>query len=86
MSDELEEYLRELWDIFLLKKQQQWTSLIFYINSKGDFNIDYDYSDLSNTDPYKQHVIWRYKKLWLYPEEDRKRDIKIIEDYISTKK
>ncbi|MCH5138570.1 DUF600 family protein, partial [Clostridiaceae bacterium UIB06] len=48
LSDELEEYLRELWDIFLLEKQQQWTNLTLYINNKGDFNIDYDYGDLSN--------------------------------------
>lgn len=86
LSDELDEYLRELWNIFSLEKQQQWTNLTLYLNNIGEFNIDYDYRDLSNDDPYKQHIIWRYEKLGLYPEKDRERDIKIIEDYIKTKK
>ncbi|WP_238917993.1 immunity protein YezG family protein [Clostridium sp. YIM B02555] len=85
LSDELDEYLRELWNVFSLEKQQQWTNLTLYLNNKGEFNIDYDYSDLSSSDPYKQHLIWRYEKLGLYPENNRERDIKIIEDYIKNK-
>ncbi|NMM64565.1 DUF600 family protein [Clostridium sp. P21] len=86
LSDELDECLRELWKVFLLEKQKQWTNITMYINNKREFNIDYDYNDIRNEDPYKQHIIWRYEKLGLYPVKERERDVRIIEDYINVKR
>ena len=75
--------LRELWDEFKKQKQDQWTNLTFELMASGKFNIDYSYRELENEDSYEQQVIWDYEKLGIIPNENRKRDFKIIEEYRS---
>ncbi|MGG0847854.1 immunity protein YezG family protein [Peribacillus simplex] len=82
---QLYEYLRELWDEFKNQKQEQWTNLTFELTSNGNFNIDYNYRNLENEDSYEQQVIWEYEKLDIIPNENRKRDFKIIEEYKNIK-
>ena len=83
--DCLEKYLEELWIAFKENKQQQWTNLTLYLSSDGEFEIEYDYTDLNNSDGYEQQVIWKYEKLGIYPAKDRTRDINIIEKYKRSK-
>lgn len=73
--------LRELWDEFKKQKQDQWTNLTFELMASGRFNIDYSYREIENEDSYEQQVIWDYEKLGIIPNENRKRDFKIIEEY-----
>lgn len=82
MSMELNDYFEELREEFKRNKQEPWTSLTLMLESNGKFNIDYDYTDLSESDSYEQHIIWRYKYLGMQPSPDRKRDVKIIQDYL----
>lgn len=74
-------YLKELWVEFKYQKQEQWTNLTFELASNGKFNIEYDYRGLENEDSYEQQIIWEYEKLGFIPNENRKRDFKIIEEY-----
>ena len=83
--DCLEKYLEELWIAFKENKQQQWTNLTLYLSSDGEFEIEYDYTDLNNSDGYEQQVIWKYEKLGIYPAKDRTRDINIIKKYKRSK-
>ena len=78
---QLYEYLRELWSEFKNQKQEQWTNLTFELTASGKFNVDYSYKNLENEDSYEQQVIWEYEKLGIIPNENRKRDFKIIEKY-----
>ena len=78
---QLYEYLKELWVETKNLKQQQWTNLTLELNSDGKFDIDYKYNNLVNEDSYEQQIIWEYEKLGLVPNEDRARDVKIIEEY-----
>lgn len=73
--------LRELWDEFKKQKQDQWTNLTFELMASGKFNIDYSYREIENEDSYEQQVIWEYEKVGIIPNENRKRDFKIIEEY-----
>ncbi|MDI6678078.1 DUF600 family protein [Bacillus wiedmannii] len=82
---QLYEYLRELWDEFRNNKQEQWTNLTFELTSTGRFNIDYNYRNLENDDSYEQQVIWEYEKLGIIPNENRKRDFRIIVEYKKNK-
>lgn len=78
-ADNLEEYIQELLDEFIINKQKPWTNLTFKLDISGKFDIQYDYSNLENTNPYKNHIIWVYKNLGLC------RDKKIIEEYLNNK-
>ncbi|RID89374.1 DUF600 family protein [Peribacillus asahii] len=82
---ELYTYLRALWSEFKKNKQEPWTNLTLELTSDGKFNIDYDYRNLENEDIYEQQVIWKYERLGMLPDDDRKRDVKIIEEYKKNK-
>ncbi|WP_257350206.1 antitoxin YezG family protein [Pseudalkalibacillus decolorationis] len=49
--------------------------------SPNDFNIDYNYEDLSEVDSYEQQIIWEYKNLGI--KTKGKRPQAIIEKYIA---
>ncbi len=85
MSMELNDYFEELREEFKKNKQEPWTNLTLTLESNGKFNIDYDYTDLSEADSYEQHIVWRYKHLGMQPSPDRKRDVKIIQEYLKKK-
>ena len=78
---QLYKYLKELWVVTKNLNQQQWTNLTLELNSDGKFNIDFKYNNLVNEDSYEQQIIWEYERLGLVPNEDRSRDVKIIEEY-----
>lgn len=86
MSMELNDYFERLREEFKKNKQEPWTNLTLVLESTGKFNIDYDYTDLSEADSYVQHIIWRYKHLGIQPAPDRKRDVNIIQDYLKNLK
>jgi len=80
-EDELYEIFTELWDEFEKQKQEKWTNLTLTLNNSGEFNIDYNYNDLSEVDSYEQQIIWEYKYLGIIPEGGRPKAI--IEKYIT---
>ena len=79
---QLSDFLTELWQEFKDSEQEVWTNLTFILESTGKFKIDYDYTDLSEASPRKQHIIWDYKHLGIMPQNDK--DKKIIEEYLKT--
>ncbi|WP_376740798.1 immunity protein YezG family protein [Listeria booriae] len=66
----LSDLLRNLWDEFIVNKQEPWKSLNFTLNSEGKFNIQYSYEDLEkNSYDYVNRVaIWEYEKLNMLPK------------------
>ncbi len=74
--------LSELWNEFKNNDQEQWTNLTFILESDGKLKIDYDYTDLSETSPRKQHIIWDYKYLGIVPTDEYGK--KVVEDYIKS--
>ncbi|ACK92486.1 immunity protein YezG family protein [Bacillus cereus] len=83
LEDELYECFTELWHEFERQKQEKWTNLTFTLNNSGEFNIDYDYSDLSEVDSYEQQIIWEYKHMGIVADGDRPKAI--IDRYIAEK-
>ncbi|MEG2018789.1 MAG: DUF600 family protein [Clostridium sp.] len=81
LFDSLDMELKSLYHEFKSNKQKPWTNLTLELKSDGEFNIDYDYSDLSDSDDYEQQIIWKYEKLGIYPDKNSTRDVNIIETY-----
>ncbi|PLR81665.1 cytoplasmic protein [Bacillus canaveralius] len=77
LEDELYDCFTEIWEEFGNQKQEKWTNLTFTLDHTGDFNIEYNYDDLSEVDSYEQQIIWEYKNLGLITEGERPK--KIIE-------
>lgn len=59
-----------------------WTSLSMFFDSTGKFNIDYNYDDLSSTDPHERKTIWKYTHLGIEPKSHSGR--KFLERYLAT--
>jgi uncharacterized protein (TIGR01741 family) len=72
--------LEELWHEFKNNEQEPWTNLTFILESNGKFNIEYDYTDLSNVNDVERHAIWDYKYLGIMPEDDYRK--KFVEEFI----
>lgn len=72
--------LKVLSDEFKDNNQEQWTNLIFTLESTGEFKVDYDYEDLSDADDHERRVIWEYTRLGLLPETEY--DKSILEEYL----
>ena len=80
---------RELWEEFKINKQEAWTHLTFELYSTGKFDVEFDYTVLeeeNNYNHYERLIIWKYKKLGIFPDEKRKSDVELIREYIKTKK
>lgn len=80
---ELVDNITELWEEFKNNDLEPWTNLTFILENTGEFNIDYDYTDLSETDPIEQHTVWEYKYLNIVPEDARYK--KFIDRYENSK-
>ncbi|KAF2421765.1 antitoxin YezG family protein [Bacillus subtilis] len=76
--------LKELWKEFRDNEQETWTSLTMMIQSDGEFNIDYDYEDLSDADDYERRIVWEHRHLGLWPEDED--DKEFLEQYLESKK
>jgi uncharacterized protein (TIGR01741 family) len=72
----------DLWNKFKTQKQEQWTNLTLTLESSGNIDINYDYTNVEDNDPYEDQVIWCYKNLGFMPDKSRKRDIQIIQEYL----
>lgn len=75
--------ITELWEEFKSTDLEPWTNLTFVLENNGEFNIDYDYTDLSEADPIEQHTVWEYKYLNIVPEDARYK--KFIDKYENSK-
>ncbi len=80
LEDNLYDCFTELSEEFSNQNQEKWTNLTLTIDTTGEFNIDYNYEDLSEVDPYEQQIIWEYKNLGI--KTKGKRPQAIIEKYI----
>lgn len=74
--------LEELWNEFKNNGQEPWTNLTFILENNGKFNIEYDYTDLSNANDVERHAIWDYKYLGIIPEDEYTK--KFVEEYIKS--
>jgi uncharacterized protein (TIGR01741 family) len=82
LFNNLVDFLGELWGEFKDSDVELWTNCTFILSNNGKFNIEYDYTDLSNTSPRKMHIIWDYKYLGIEPKDDN--DKKIIKEYLKS--
>jgi uncharacterized protein (TIGR01741 family) len=73
---------KELLEEFKRNKQDLWTNFTLILESIGKFKIDYDYTDLSQIDDYERQIIWEYQNLGIKPPSERKRDVKILQNYL----
>lgn len=79
---QLVDNITELWTEFKNNELEPWTNLTFILESNGEFNIDYDYTDLSEANPIERHIIWKYKYLNIIPEDERYK--KFVDEYIKS--
>ncbi len=65
------------------ERRDIWTNITMSIQSLK-FRVEYDYTDLNNSDfsSYERHVIWRYKVLGIGEEQVSKEDKEIIKRYL----
>jgi uncharacterized protein (TIGR01741 family) len=85
----LDNITRELWEEFKRNKQEPWTNLTFKLHSTGKFDIEFDYTKLEEENDYNHYerlIIWKYKNLGIFPDENKESDIKLISEYINTQK
>lgn len=65
------------------ERRDIWTNITMSIQSLK-FRVEYDYTDLNNSDfsSYERHVIWRYEVLGIGEEQVSKEDKEIIKRYL----
>src|SRR5579875_2573298 len=61
---------RRLSDLFVENGQEPWTNLTLSLSSEGKLNIQYKYNEISDRDPFEDHIIWAYEELGIKPEGD----------------
>lgn len=71
LSNDLDLILLKLYDCFLENGQELWEQLSFFVNTDGEFNIDYLYDKLKDNDKgqIEREVIWAYKTFGFKPKE-----------------
>ncbi|MCI8383496.1 MAG: antitoxin YezG family protein [Clostridia bacterium] len=64
------------------ERNEMWTNITITIQSLK-FRVEYDYTDLSNSDfsSYERHVIWRYEMLGIGEEQISKEEKEILKRY-----
>jgi uncharacterized protein (TIGR01741 family) len=75
----LVDFIQELWIAFKDTGQDPWTNFTMVFDKSGKFNIDFNYDDLSNTDPHKRKTIWKYEHLGIIPKSNSGK--KHLENY-----
>lgn len=65
------------------ERRDIWTNITISIQNLK-FRVEYDYTDLNNSDfsSYERHVIWRYKVLGIGEEQVSKQDKEILKRYL----
>ncbi|WP_111292767.1 antitoxin YezG family protein [Bacillus safensis] len=79
---QLVDCIQELRRVFEQSGQEPWTNLTMIFNETGDFNIEFNYDDLSNTNPHERKTIWKYNHLGIIPKSNSGK--KHLEKYLST--
>ncbi len=75
--------IKELREEFRKSERKEiWTNITLSIQNLK-FRVEYDYTDLNNSDfsSYERHVIWRYKMLGIGEEQVSKEDKEILQRY-----
>lgn len=80
LMDNLITYLKELKNEFINYGQEAWTNLTMSFTDTGEFNIDYNYEDLTDADDHERDIIWEYKHLGIVPEDED--DNEFLEEYL----
>ncbi|MFM9276547.1 immunity protein YezG family protein [Paenibacillus jiagnxiensis] len=83
LMDNLITYLKELKNEFINNGQEAWTNLTMSFTDTGEFNIDYNYEDLTDADDHERDIIWEYKHLGIVPEDED--DNEFLEEYLKHK-
>lgn len=78
----LVDFIQELWRAFKDNGQDPWTNLTMVFDRIGKFNIDFNYDDLSNTDPHQRKTIWKYVHLGIIPKSNSGK--RHLEKHLST--
>lgn len=62
-----------------------WTSATLKLNNKGEFSIEYDFSNIleDGIDEVQKQEIWMYKNIGILPEDQEDREFVI--EYIKNK-
>lgn len=84
----LDNLFRELWAEFKTNNQEPWTNLTFELHSTGKFDIEFDYTNLedSNYYYYERLILWKYTKMGIFPDEERENDVQLVKEYIDKHK
>lgn len=62
--------IQDLWRAFKDNEQEPWTNLTFKFDRTGEFNIEFNYEDLSEADPHERKIIWKYKYFGIVPKSN----------------
>ncbi|WP_353853653.1 antitoxin YezG family protein [Bacillus sp. Bos-x628] len=77
----LVDFIQELWREFKDNGQESWTNFTMIFDKIGNFNIDFNYEDLSETNPHERKTIWKYEHLGIMPKSNSGK--KYLEKYLS---
>ncbi|MEJ3717994.1 MULTISPECIES: antitoxin YezG family protein [Paenibacillus] len=80
--NELVDLIQVLWREFKDNDQEAWSNLTLVLESTGKFKIDFNYDNLSNTDPHARKTIWKYNYLGIMPKSNSGK--KHLEKYLET--
>ena len=69
------------------ESKEMWSNLTMSIHNLK-FKVDYDYTDLSNSEfsSYERHVIWRYEYLGITETQLSKEEREILKKYVTSAK
>lgn len=86
LLEETSEILIKIYDCFIENGQEAWDQLSLSVNNEGDFNIDYFYEKMKDSDfgQMEREIIWAFETFGYKPKEGSYTR-KILEKYISKK-
>lgn len=86
LLEETNEILIKIYDCFIENGQEPWEQLSLSVNNEGDFNIDYLYGKMKDSDlgQMEREIIWAFETFGYKPKEGSYTR-KILEKYISKK-
>jgi uncharacterized protein (TIGR01741 family) len=69
LDDELSGLILALNDCFKNNGQELWEQVILVIDCDGNFNVDFRYDVMVDTDPLEREIIWAYDTFGYVPKE-----------------
>ncbi|WP_147536265.1 antitoxin YezG family protein [Bacillus marasmi] len=76
------DFIQELWRAFKDNGHEPWTNFTMVFDNIGNFNIDFNYDDLSKIDSLERKTIWKYEHLGIIPKSNSGK--RHLEKYLST--